>query len=426
MRAGHCLCLQVDPELLRDWEICCKSLGVELRAQFPASLGAGQLLVSEGGYVLTRVAADHAGGPFSSSVPAVSIIYPPLVAITEGAPSAKLLEVLRLQGAVAVLSHPFAAESVAKQVDLVSLAQSANWPKGTIDRMPLAQALEHAEMRRYMLVVACPHRRPLSPVPWSPRLRECQETEACSGWFARIYVNNGTVIHAEAPGAVGAEAIAKISRLERGSFRFFPTFIEAGEAAPCGPVSDVVNLLRTRAASANQPTTTRPPVPAPPSLPSAKGSEAKPARPGPPTAPSPSKEKGATVTDEATVQNLRAGATPNELPEVERSTPMDGVKKVLSAASGLKCAARADSNGVVLEVAGQIDAEQLCAVVAMSHPPLEQAAETLGLGKLQRWAAVTPTVTVYVDIDQNGFVAVTGEPNKNPDATLQKIHTKLG
>ena len=104
---------------------------------------------------------------------------------------------------------------------------------------------------------------------------------------------------------------------------------------------------------------------------------------------------------------------------------MDSVKNALSAATGLKCAARADPNGVVVEVVGQVDAEQLCAVVAMSHAPLEQAAETLGLGRLQRWAASTPTTTLYVNLDANGFVAVTGEPNKAPDGVLTKINAKL-
>ncbi len=416
MKVCHCLCIRVDPELLREWEACVRSAGIELRAQFPASIGAGQLLVAEGGCMLTRVPRDHAGGPFSPAVPVVSVVYPPLVAITDGPASPALVETLRLQGAVAVLSHPISPDTIGQQLDLNSLVQSASWLTGTLDHVPLDQALERAELSRFMLVISCPHRKGLSPVPWSPRLRECQDTVPCSGWLARVYVSDGVVVHAEAPGATGDAALAKIARLDKGSFRFFPMFIPPAAPVTCGTIEEVVAGLRVR----NQPTQ-RPPPP-PPSDAAVENAPTAPPPVGVPTRAPPESFSSMSEDSETTVSQANRGVPQTDL---ERTVTMDSVKNALSAATGLKCAARADPNGVVVEVVGQVDAEQLCAVVAMSHAPLEQAAETLGLGRLQRWAASTPTTTLYVNLDANGFVAVTGEPNKAPDGVLTKINAKL-
>lgn len=409
----------MDPELLREWEACVKAAGIELRAQFPASIGAGQLLVAEGGCMLTRVPRDHAGGPFSPAVPVVSVVYPPLVAITDGPASPALVETLRLQGAVAVLSHPLSPDTIGQQLDLNSLVQSASWLTGMLENVPLDQALERAELTRFMLVISCPHRKGLSPVPWSPRLRECQDTVPCSGWLARVYVSDGVVVHAEAPGATGDAALAKIARLDKGSFRFFPMFIPPAAPVACGTVEEVVAGLRVR----NQPTQ-RPPPP-PPSTDTVLDTVLD----GAPTAPPPVGLEGQTPSETFAISDIEVTVSQanriSPQTDLERTVTMDSVKSALSAATGLKCAARADPNGVVMEVSGQIDAEQLCAIVAMSNTPLEQVAETLGLGRLQRWASSTPTVTLYVNLDASGFVAVTGEPNKAPDAVLTKINAKL-
>ena len=46
---------------------------------------------------------------------------------------------------------------------------------------------------------------------------------------------------------------------------------------------------------------------------------------------------------------------------------MKPLEQVLGLAPGLQAAARADASGNVVEVVGQLDAESLCAVVAMSR-----------------------------------------------------------
>jgi len=104
---------------------------------------------------------------------------------------------------------------------------------------------------------------------------------------------------------------------------------------------------------------------------------------------------------------------------------MKGLESVLTVAPGLTGAARADAGGNVLEAAGQLDGESLCAVAAMCRVPLERASELLGLGGLRDWSFAYAQGALYVHHDE-GLVAVNGAATKNPETVMKKIAQSLG
>ena len=104
---------------------------------------------------------------------------------------------------------------------------------------------------------------------------------------------------------------------------------------------------------------------------------------------------------------------------------MKGIETVLGVAPGLTGVARADASGNVLEMAGQLDSESLCAVAAMCKIPLERASELLGLGGLRDWSFAYAQGALYVHHDE-GLVAVNGGPTKNPETIMKKLAQMLG
>jgi hypothetical protein len=104
---------------------------------------------------------------------------------------------------------------------------------------------------------------------------------------------------------------------------------------------------------------------------------------------------------------------------------MKGIDAVLGVSPGLTGAARADAAGNVMEMAGQLDAESLCAVAAMCKLPLERASELLGLGGLRDFSFTFAQGALYVHHD-DGFVAVSGGATKNPETVMKKLAQFLG
>jgi hypothetical protein len=105
---------------------------------------------------------------------------------------------------------------------------------------------------------------------------------------------------------------------------------------------------------------------------------------------------------------------------------MKGIESVLGVAPGLTGAARADASGNVLEMAGSLDGESLCAVAAMCKVPLERASELLGLGGLRDFSFTYGQGALYVHHDDEGFVAVTGAATKNPETVMKKLGQTIG
>ena len=96
---------------------------------------------------------------------------------------------------------------------------------------------------------------------------------------------------------------------------------------------------------------------------------------------------------------------------------------VLTAAPALSAAARAAADGSVLEVAGEMDAETTCAVVALAARQVEEVAGELGLGDLQSWHIGLGTSNWYVVTDPTEMLVVRGEAAKNPASVLHKIES---
>jgi hypothetical protein len=103
---------------------------------------------------------------------------------------------------------------------------------------------------------------------------------------------------------------------------------------------------------------------------------------------------------------------------------MKGIEAVLGLAPGIVGAARADADGNVSEIAGQVDGESLCAVAAMSKAPLVKASEILGLGALRDWSFSYAHGALYVHHD-DGLVAVQGGATKAPETVMKKLAQAL-
>jgi hypothetical protein len=104
---------------------------------------------------------------------------------------------------------------------------------------------------------------------------------------------------------------------------------------------------------------------------------------------------------------------------------MKSLDQILAITPGLNGAARADASGNVVDAAGQLDAESLCAVAAMGKVPLEHAAELLGLGGLRDFSFSYAQGAFYVHHD-GGFVCVVGAPSKSPETIMKKIAQAAG
>jgi hypothetical protein len=105
---------------------------------------------------------------------------------------------------------------------------------------------------------------------------------------------------------------------------------------------------------------------------------------------------------------------------------MRAIESVLGVAPGLVGAAKADAGGNVLEIAGQLDGESLCAVAAMCKVPLERCAELLDLGELCDFSFTYGQGALYVHHDDEGFVAVVGSATKNPETIMKKLGQVIG
>jgi hypothetical protein len=105
---------------------------------------------------------------------------------------------------------------------------------------------------------------------------------------------------------------------------------------------------------------------------------------------------------------------------------MKPLEPVLAVVPGLQGAARSDVAGNVLELAGTLDGESICAVATMCRASLEKASEILGLGQLRDWSFSYAQGALYVHQDGEGSVAVLGGQSKNPETVMKKIAQTLG
>ena len=100
---------------------------------------------------------------------------------------------------------------------------------------------------------------------------------------------------------------------------------------------------------------------------------------------------------------------------------MDAVLRELKQVQGVALSMEA---GDVLESAGTLDADTLCAVTSVSAQQLRSIGDLLSAGSLERWYLVTEQHAYYVServLEQRRLVAI-GEAVKSPEATSKALH----
>lgn len=110
---------------------------------------------------------------------------------------------------------------------------------------------------------------------------------------------------------------------------------------------------------------------------------------------------------------MSAGNQVQRLQDLVQSTPE------------LEGAAICDTNGWVSSVAGQIDAETVCAAVTMAIPALERAAELLGMGAPAMWSVGGRDGMLHACRAQGQMVTGTGRSVPNPDSVLKQLATPV-
>jgi predicted regulator of Ras-like GTPase activity (Roadblock/LC7/MglB family) len=105
---------------------------------------------------------------------------------------------------------------------------------------------------------------------------------------------------------------------------------------------------------------------------------------------------------------------------------MAGFDALLKAAPDLRAVAKADKGGNVQDMAGDADAETVCAVVALALKSLDEVEELVGLGNMRSWTIASSKVTLYVQHQPDGFVAALGGPTKNAEATMRIVTEHAG
>jgi hypothetical protein len=84
--------------------------------------------------------------------------------------------------------------------------------------------------------------------------------------------------------------------------------------------------------------------------------------------------------------------------------------------------ARSSDAGELLEQRGDIDAETLCAVAAVSSGALAELGEILAAGRLERWYYVSEQATYYASERTLGRLVAVGDSIKNPETASKTLH----
>jgi hypothetical protein len=92
----------------------------------------------------------------------------------------------------------------------------------------------------------------------------------------------------------------------------------------------------------------------------------------------------------------------------------------------VKGLARASWQGSVLEVAGEMDAETACAVVAMASRKVAEATSEAGLGPPRSWHVSLGLSTFYVVHGEEELLVLRGNAAKNPISMLKTLAKSCG
>jgi Domain of unknown function (DUF4388) len=441
-----CLCLTDRPDVVEPWQQLFARTGINLVPHVPTSTAMACALARHEGSAFTLAHVPNtaeAGGALSSLVPIRNVLFPPLVVMVDHAVTADERERLRLQGAAYIVERPLSNSDDAAV--LRQLVHSGSWFKGTTDRIVVTDVLQMlaADRKSGMLTVGCAHGQDFHTFPWH-HTRQCSGSERndCQGWYGRLHVIDGQLIHAETPSAEGIVALADMIEIVSGTLRIHDIFLEPSAPNLPGSIpSSILNAVlladdRRRsqgngasadpgasgAAAASRPrapspsaATLRAPFPA--------------LRAAPPAAtlraPFPALRAATSPRTSTTTSSTTSNNNKPESIQPKRDDEMKSLEPLLSLAPGLYAAAKADPSGNVQDLVGNIDAESVCAVAAMCSAPLERISGLLGLGACTNWGFVNKKLSLYVQRSNEGFVALLGPVTKSPETTLKKLAKTL-
>lgn len=375
-------------------------------------------------FLVGRASPDAISLVDSTSI--LSGYFPPLILVHEGPLAANREDKMRRAGVSALVDHRAAPEVLAELVE--RLSRSWSWvriPLGRIDVASAIQSLSDME-DELCLTVSCPHMMPLSSDAW-PALKACRGDKKCQGWYGRLYIRNGKVTWAETPQEKGVAALATILGLQSGQVLCHEVFLR-----PVGEnVGMRVHSALLEAAAHLDHRSAGIPIPAE-STPESASRNVEPAEDdfvefdeidddddaGVPRPVVPSEPPAVPMA--MTPPKPAPPASPR--PTALEDPPANGIEKALRSVKDLQGIAVCDHQGWVEGVAGQVDAETVCAVVTMSTPQMRRIAALMGMGDVRQWAIGGKEGTVYTVVTPGKTIAAVGNATNNPDAVLRLLH----
>jgi hypothetical protein len=390
----------------------------------PSSLLGAQSLLRSGKIVtVLATVRDLANATLSTSIAVECVLFPPLLALVETAPTVEQYEALRVKGVAHILHVPLSLERDTNV--FANMENSPSWTSASLERMPLPDVLQSMAMHRQsgMLTIMTDRTPVFSPVPF-------HKIESACG---RLYMIEGRLLHAETPKHQGIAALAEMITIKGGYVRIHEAFL-----APSHPTLDGAlhaNLLD--AACHNDEQARQNPRA---SRPAPRSSWRPPAGPTRPEALQTQVDSAESFADlSSTPPQERPTAPPPPESELDQESsltrrhtipqeplPMSQLQPLLALSTDLRAVARADRQGNVVDRAGAEDAESLCAIVSMGATAIERAGELLGLGARLSYSLSGKKLALYVHERSDGFVVAIGEPHKNVDSTMVKLSEKIG
>ncbi|NUQ73637.1 MAG: hypothetical protein HUU21_08795 [Polyangiaceae bacterium] len=243
-------------------------IGIYLFPDVPASDAEAHSLAKQGTLALTLAYMpdpSRAGEPLSPSLDIRSVLFPPLVVLVDREPSSAEREELRIQGAAYILRGP--PDLGRDATTIRALARSSSWMSAKIERMPLPDVLQTMAVHNQsgMVSIACKHMRCHSNFSWKQGQKLCRARSGlnreCPGWYGRLYVSDGMLIHAETPTAEGVPALAQLLRASFGSVRIHEVFIPPEQPNITGSMHS--NLLNAAWVADEDARNAPPSIPAP-------------------------------------------------------------------------------------------------------------------------------------------------------------------
>jgi len=98
---------------------------------------------------------------------------------------------------------------------------------------------------------------------------------------------------------------------------------------------------------------------------------------------------------------------------------MEALLRTLKHVHGM---ARSSRSGELIASSGDLDADTLCAVAAVTESALAEVGEMLAAGRLERWYYVSEQATYYASERSLGRLVAVGDSVKNPETASKTLH----